>query len=61
MKLVTLILIILLQLILLGCSDSIELKQNECKKNGSILKHMKSLNYRTGEYELKMICIKNKY
>ena len=41
-----------------GCSqDSKQLTKEECKKNGYKYATEKKLNYRTGEYELKFICL----
>lgn len=48
-------------LILSGCTDDISsLSKEECIKQGHSYSHEKRLNYRTGKYEMKFICIDKK-
>lgn len=42
-----------------GCSNDIsKLSKKECLKEGHKFKAQKKLNFRTGKYELKTICLK---
>ncbi len=57
----TSILTIILLTILTGCSQDIsKLSKDECIKQGHSYKKVKSLNYRTGKYVIKDICIQRK-
>ncbi|AXH15013.1 hypothetical protein [Malaciobacter mytili] len=57
----TSILSLILLGILTGCSQDIsKLSKDECLKQGHSYKKIKSLNYRTGKYVIKDICIEKK-
>lgn len=55
------ILTIILLTLLTGCSQDIsKVSKDECLKQGHSYKKVKSLNYRTGKYTIKDICIEKK-
>ncbi len=57
----SLIAILSLTFIFSGCSNDIsKLSKKECMKEGYIFKVQKKLNYRTGEYETRSLCLKRK-
>ncbi|XPV70296.1 MAG: hypothetical protein ACNI25_06895 [Halarcobacter sp.] len=42
-----------------ACAESMESQKEQCIKNGDDFKIEKRLNFRTGEYEIKLICVKS--
>ncbi len=40
-----------------GCAESVESQKQQCVEKGLSYKTEKRLNFRTGEYEMKLICI----
>lgn len=54
----TLTLLSLIILVLTGClKDTESLSKEECIKKGFMFTSEKRLNYRTGKYEMKFICL----
>lgn len=43
-----------------GCSDNSKVSKKECLEQGLIYKVQKQLNFRTGKYETRSICIERK-
>jgi|GEM_PF-1355427 len=41
-----------------GCFNTMKSQKNQCIEQGLKYKQEKRLNYRTGEYEIKLVCIK---
>lgn len=39
-----------------GCAESVESQKKQCVEQGLKYKSEKRLNFRTGEYEIKLIC-----
>ncbi|PHO08917.1 MULTISPECIES: hypothetical protein [Malaciobacter] len=55
----TVLLFLMSLFIFVGCSQDIsKFKKDDCIKKGYGYKKEKVLNYRTGKYELRTICIK---
>ncbi len=57
-KLIINLIVPLLVLILYsGCAESVESQKQQCVEKGLSYKTEKRLNFRTGEYEMKLICV----
>lgn len=51
------LLVILLTISFVACGDKNSLTKEDCVKDGLVLKNVKKLNFRTGEYEYKLMCV----
>lgn len=52
-----LFIVIIINVLFLGCMNNQEVTQKDCKKQGKVFKVEKVLNFRTGTYEDRASCI----
>lgn len=51
------LLLLAIPFLFIGCTQNTVTKE-DCLKEGKVLKSTKKLNYRTGDYEYKYVCVK---
>lgn len=51
------LMLIIVPLVIIGCTDSSKVTKEDCFKKGQVLKKEKKLNFRSGKYQYVQICV----